>query len=424
MDFFVGDFFETNSTIAQTSTSICQTVSNDDNDTKKLSTRISKPTDNQSLTEDSIQECNTEVTGDVDRKPAALPSNLRVNCGVHGNQRQPMVVDECAYYHETESDRFLAQVLQQQEEVSFEFVKRHEMLQMQSTPTGRAWQFVEQVVALVDQLKNFQECPNMAPSMVQPVSIDDMVFTTERLLRAQERFRATGKPATVDLRYHYPRAENMSSIQTDGLLSKKEQIENETSAEQEQGLKYGDGIFSASNPSVFHRDIQGKRNFGDVGLLVARLLGTNTDLTTRVSRENKNEWSTDSATVFRDTAKEIVALSTSQQCIPILQFSASVLIPFAIDNPGNVIVFNFHNELQGLIDRMLNNNDITVLSQYQNLTGPNVPLTTLCSIRAKKRCGRAAARTSSRVSRFAASSSSIHPFVFHVPSYPSPFRQN
>lgn len=133
---------------------------------------------------------------------------------------------------------------------------------------GKAYQFVERVLALHDRLKD----PFVAastPHMIQPLAVDDLVHTTERLLMTQAEFRAAGKPTTVDLGYHYTSRRNVDSIRTDGLQSRGELDTNHNP--RTSGLLYGTGIYIATNPSAFNGP------YGSVGLLVARLRGAEAD---------------------------------------------------------------------------------------------------------------------------------------------------
>ena len=94
-----------------------------------------------------------------------------------------------------------------------------------------------------------------------------MVFTTERLLQAQEKFRSEGRPFSVDIGYHYTQSANLDRIQTDGLLSRPERKANKIKSKH-NGSAYGEGIYTARDVSFFH----GSR-YGDMCLMVARLKG-------------------------------------------------------------------------------------------------------------------------------------------------------
>ena len=95
---------------------------------------------------------------------------------------------------------------------------------MQRTKSGKAWVFVEQVLQLHRTLISSRNDNSMLTwhmsiaireaRSFSAVSIDDMVYWTERLLQAQEEFGAAGKPTHVDIGYHYTRSENLDNIRT------------------------------------------------------------------------------------------------------------------------------------------------------------------------------------------------------------------
>lgn len=296
------------------------------------------------------------------------------------------------------------------EEQVIRILQQQESQNMKSTTTGKAWQFVERVLELVHRMEHSIEddtvhknkrkssatvvvpSPTAAAaagpatqdttekeSLVRPVATDDMVFATERLLLAQDEFRAALKPFHVQLGYHYTNSKNLGSIRTDGLMTKLERSENKVSVAKENGSRFGDGVYTATNPSSFHKE-NIRIDYGDVGLLVVRLLGANLDCLGPV-RHFSTSTESDSITVSRDTVNEFIVLSGSRQCIPIFQFPARSIRPFCPHNPDNVTVFQYHKELQAIVDDIFNDGVATVISPYvnppdQNYTAPSAPLPT------------------------------------------------
>jgi hypothetical protein len=141
------------------------------------------------------------LSDDEDRKSAAKVATGKLNYKLMPN---------------TENDLLIAKEMQEHETEEYVQHKEDEEAFMQSSATGKARKFVEQVLTMVERLN--MEDPASA-GIVQPVAVDDMVFTAERLLAAQEEFREAGKPTVVDLGYHYTRKENLGSIQTNGLMT-------------------------------------------------------------------------------------------------------------------------------------------------------------------------------------------------------------
>jgi deltex len=203
--------------------------------------------------------------------------------------------------------------------------------------------FVDRVLSMIGQLK--EKDPDSSNYNIYHVLKKEFV---ERTLIAKEEFHRAGKPTMIDVGYHYTKRENMASIRKEGLLSMTERSSKRISAAKEHGAVYGNGIYTGSNPCAYH----GK--YGDVGLMVARLVGINSDhgtSTRSTSRGPSKE--TDSVTVARNHVKEMMILTKSEQCIPVLQFDASQIVPNDFGHPGNLSLSTYHNALQRIIDDML-----------------------------------------------------------------------
>ena len=179
-------------------------------------------------------------------------------------QQEEAQGDDCDVYAQAELSRqeSLARRLQNEEYLAFnlrvqERLDRSASAEMVQSHTGKAWKFVEQVYRLHRTKKYIDG--------VEPVGIDDMVFLAENMFQAQEKFRKIGLPCNVDIGYHYTRPENMSRIQTDGLLSKAERNANGIQSNF-NGEAYGPGIYTGNDPDSFCV-------YGKVGLIVAPLKG-------------------------------------------------------------------------------------------------------------------------------------------------------
>jgi hypothetical protein len=208
---------------------------------------------------------------------------------------------------------------------------------MAQTPQATARSFVECVFAMVLKMK--KDDPKSYDT-VHALPFGDLYGIAMRMLIAREEFRGLGKPIDVVLRYHYTREENMASIHRNGLMNKQERAAHYIEVVQDNGNSYGPGIYTASNPCSYHGA------YGDVGLLVACLLGTNTN--TRAT----NSANADSRTFHRDDDDEIVIVSCAKQCIPILQFQAKQIDAKNLEHEGNEVLARYHAKLQQILDGM------------------------------------------------------------------------
>jgi Deltex C-terminal domain len=120
--------------------------------------------------------------------------------------------------------------------------------------------------------------------------------------------------------------------------------ERSSVATKDNGFSFGHGIYTGSNPCTYH----GK--YGDVGIMVVRLVGTH--------RDHRTSTSSDTVTVAAKQVAEMMILTSSKQCIPILQFDAKQIVPNDFGHPGNVSLSTYHFELQRLIDEMLQRRNV------------------------------------------------------------------
>ena len=137
------------------------------------------------------------------------------------------------------------------------FVRAREKaeLEMNQSIDGKAWKFVEQVLAVG---KNLQHS-------FDPVGRDDLFYCAVEMFKQQEAFRKAQVDSHVDIAYHYTRSQNLRRIRQDGLLTKADR-DKMNIATSTHGLAFGDGVYTGNNPFAF-------TSYGDCGLMIARLKG-------------------------------------------------------------------------------------------------------------------------------------------------------
>lgn len=209
-----------------------------------------------------------------------------------------------------------------------------------------ALKFVHHVKVMVDWMKQKNDAKPKSSAAINTLQMLPTYFLQammERLLAVQHEFGQAGKPTKVDIAYHYTQEAHMPSIKANGLLTLSERNKKRIKVLKNNGATYGDGVYTSSNPFCNH----GK--YGNVGLLVARLLGSSADYT-------HPNWSTtrDSSVAMRNKVQEIVVVAQSTQCVPILQFDASQVAPNLFVHAGNKVLYEYHEELQMIVDRVLN----------------------------------------------------------------------
>jgi deltex-like protein len=257
-------------------------------------------------------------------------------------------------------DHLLATVLQQEEDkraaAAIAEQETSYTRMMLSTNTGRAFLFVGRVLKAVEQLQSTLDIHSR--SQIGAIAKDDMVYLAERLLDTQESFKQTGRPYDVDLGYHNTTYSAVARIKTDGLLTRKERVEQNIHSVN-RGSYYGDGVYTADNPFAF-------KQFGEVGLLVARIQGRPLWKGSNriVSPEEAFGFDTvignkklTPMVVWDDKClqHEEVVLRSSSQTLPLIQFPTTVLPAVSVgsaraDSPVRI----FHIAIQELVDEFFN----------------------------------------------------------------------
>ena len=198
---------------------------------------------------------------------------------------------------------------------------------MKTTKIGRAVLAAERITNLVDSIKIGPK--GLKQLGLEPVSRDDMVFFAERLLSEQDKFKGMGVNSTIDIGYHYTDKSSLENIQTRGLMTSADRIKKNIRATS-HGASFGDGIYTGNNPTTF-------MNYGNVGLIVARLQGTTQRMAGTIGGQNTTTSATAINTVIgdktatsvgrwpkSDTSHEIV-LKSSSQCLPLVRFNQEPL---------------------------------------------------------------------------------------------------
>ena len=145
------------------------------------------------------------------------------------------------------------------------------------------------------------------------------------LMVLQRNYAAKLEPWHVNVGFHYTGSENRSSILKHGLLTTKDRLERNIHP-RIHGSSFGSGIYTASSPFAFCG------SYGELGFLVARLIG------------NKD------VVINRSLANEFSVLSTSPQCVVLLEFSASSLRGYDSSQARQAIA-QCQTEVQRLLDQ-------------------------------------------------------------------------
>ena len=223
----------------------------------------------------------------------------------------------------------------------------------------KAWRLVERVLDIHHAMTttttaNQKHANGLADGRtmsvcVAPMGVDEMALLAERFFTTQQEFAATSRPAQPTIGFHYTRHENIPTILRYGLLSRKERAENRVDSSF-NGDNVGDGIYVAADPISFHG------TFGDVGILVACLHG-------RTARNRSTTaYYYDSIAVRPGEAREFHVVSTTHQCLPLLQFSSQLISKYNNNDSaaslfpgGNDFIQQYTIELNKLLDVFFRN---------------------------------------------------------------------
>jgi hypothetical protein len=222
-----------------------------------------------------------------------------------------------------------------------------------STNFVQASRFAEDVYAMQQAMRE-SENPDMNANNFRMRSLADMTTLAEHLLDQQDIYRRssttastvdnnggggdyTPGPTHVDIGYIYTDKSSLDLFLEDGLV---------TQATTGTGARLGTGIYTANNAFAGHPNNYFSAETESVGLLVARLRGSQT------SRNGAGD--PDTVIGRRNRPDEVVVLRSTRQCLPLVQFM-SPLIELCDDRSlGNDMVYQYHCQLQGIIDECFN----------------------------------------------------------------------
>ena len=224
-----------------------------------------------------------------------------------------------------------------------------------STNFVQATRFAEDVYAMQQAMRESED-PDMNAMNFKMRSLADMTTLAEHLLDQQDIYRRTTSsgaavdnngggggggdytpgPTHVDIGYIYTDKPSLDLLLEDGLV---------TQATVTTGARLGTGIYTANNAFAGHPNNYYSAETESVGLLVARLRGSQT---------SKNGVDPDTVVGRRNRPDEVVVLRSTCQCLPLVQFM-SPLIELCDDRSlGNDMVYQYHCQLQGIIDDCFN----------------------------------------------------------------------
>ena len=296
--------------------------------------------------------------------------------------------------------------------------KENDNKKMYDTIEGKAFLFVERVL---EKHKELLQGDEELESEICPVARDDMTFLCEKMMKLQDEFRLDeSKPTHVDIGYHYTRPEAMDRIRTDGLITHAER--QASGINSHNGSAFGDGIYTGNSPFPF-------RNFGEAGLLVARLKGKTQRRTMMFDGGNRRQrrdapdtvignkslplarrqpvrsrqrrygfhngtlnWHYGSDSEGDDDESENdeeeedelhfydeVVLKKSSQVLPLIRYQASLADSDDMQSGGIRSIHTFHKAMQTVVDEFFNGGKLTVVRDY------SVPDQFLSSLRLRVR---------------------------------------
>lgn len=328
--------------------------------TTKAATASKTPTQKAEVIEID-DDSDKDSDEDEVRKPTAKPtlSSAIPRSDGTNNGRKRQRLEERQTQSTIESDVTLAQKLQREEEEQLKQEIQKEEKAMADNKSGKAVLAVQSIIKLVQDLK--EKFP-MYADCINEVSVDDMVYLAERLLGQQQAFVDRNIPAYVDLGYHYTSIENTEKIRENGLLTKNERAHQNIQVLKNHGSVFGDGIYTANNPIACS-------GYGAVGLIVARLQGTNVRVPFALKVHNfhvdedvksicgdkiteamiQNEDFNDDGWPTNDYNHEVV-LRSSSQVLPLVRYSKSLIKT----SKGRKCIQQFESSLQSILDGLFN----------------------------------------------------------------------
>lgn len=225
-------------------------------------------------------------------------------------------------------------------------------------PIDIPFHFVE---SIIDRREKIQRSPNKS-SLITTIAEDELYDLAQNFIACKTSFESKGVDTHVTIGYHYTNDHCVDGIRRNGLI------------QSEKGT-FGPGVYLGNNPLAFH-------GRGNIGVLVAVLRGNTTRVTKDTARDgnvrsrydtfigNKlveveaqngfngglhNTGQVQNTNANVEFYDEII-LQQSCQCLPLIRFHSNLVDRFG--NPssrGNEILWQYHREMQRVIDLFFNN---------------------------------------------------------------------
>jgi hypothetical protein len=252
-----------------------------------------------------------------------------------------------------DEDRALAEILQEEEQnLSKRTDPDQEQREMEGTTIGKAVLFVKQVIETIQSHKDDGTMDSNSALGIEAVCRDDMVLMVEQMLEEKAKFQEKGYNTKVDTGFHYTTRENIENIQANGLMSKNELNSKQICHGSGHGSMYGNGIYTANNPTEFKR-------YGEVGLIVARLKGDSIRMATFPSPFDRSDGEKSATTIIgnkdaaqsghwpsKDERDEIV-LKSASQVVALVRYNRT-------DSTSDVkAIRGIQREMQDILDKHL-----------------------------------------------------------------------
>jgi hypothetical protein len=223
---------------------------------------------------------------------------------------------------------------------------------MCTTHCGRVYVFVERVIMALEEIlvssRGQKDSQSAETAQIRAVATDAMFDFAQRLLEKQEEFRKAGKPAVVDLGYHYTEKSNMENIRTGGLMTRTERKKNNIKTARKHGSFFGDGVYTGNNPIAFTQ-------YGTAGLLVARLKGQSRWIL-HIESPIRGHRTIDTVVGNKGYGPfyDEVVLAESSQCLPIVEFPTSLITRSLRSTDTNNPLVKIEMKMQQVVDELFN----------------------------------------------------------------------
>ena len=144
-----------------------------------------------------------------------------------------------------------------------------------------------------------------------------------------------------------------------GLLTKCDRESSQIQSNY-NGSAFGDGIYTCSNPDDFTR-------YGNVGLIVAQMQGRLEEVSSKYAKNRQRQvWSGDTGIAQNKSPMyaDMRVLRESSQCLPLVRYDTSAVTQ---TNAGRRALYQFHRQLQRLVDDFFNGGATTSVPEYKKV---------------------------------------------------------